>query len=152
MRSLVNDQVKKKLTVFLLKYGITTLIGLVMVFTVISNYGYAEATETVDKYRILCDAFTIPGVVILMVGALVWISTTGALDGISFLLSGLVKRLMPIGRWREERDEKFYEYTVRKKAERINRGYGFIFVVGGIFMALAAVFMALFYSVYVPTI
>ena len=43
--------------------------------------------------------------------------------------------------------EKYDEYLERRRKNRV-KGYGFLYVVGGAFMAVAGVFMALFYSLY----
>ena len=51
----------------LLKYGITGGICAALVWLYISQRDFA-AQETMEQYRILCDAFTIPGIIAIMVG------------------------------------------------------------------------------------
>lgn len=137
----------KKLIPIIVKYGITVAVGAVMSYIVFVNYGYTPNLPAAERYKILCDAFSIPGIMLTMIGALVFLSNEGAMDGISFLMGGLFKRLMPIGRWRDEKDETYAEHIARKRANRVT-GYGFVFVVGGAYLAVAAVFMILFYQVY----
>lgn len=137
----------KKWTPLIIKYLSGFMIGGVMSCLVMSNYGFSAAQTSAERYKILCDAFTVPGVLILAVGALVWLSAQGATDSITYLIGGIFKRLIPIGRWKEERFEKYYDFVERKRAKR-PKGYGFIFVIGGVFMAIAIVFMILFYRVY----
>ena len=98
-----------------------------------------------EKYRILCDAFTIPGVVLVMLGALMAISNEGALYGISYVLGYAFRILIPAKR---HEHEKYYDYVERKKGEGQVKGYGFLFVVGGASLAIAIVFMILFYRLY----
>ena len=67
----------------LLKYGITTFVAVLIASTVINLHGYDEAVTAADKYRILSDAFTIPGVVLMLCSLLVFVSNQGIFDGIS---------------------------------------------------------------------
>ena len=48
-----------------------------------------------EKYRMLCDAFTIPGLLFLMLGLLMSISKQGALDGVTYVVSHGLKMLIP---------------------------------------------------------
>lgn len=130
----------------LLKYGITTLIGALMAYATINLHGFSSAVTDVDKYRILADAFTIPGVVILLCGVLVAVANEGMFNGISYAMSYAIKMLIP-GQ-AANRHEKYGDYVERKQAKGGVRGYGFLFIVGGVFLAIAVVFIALFYSVY----
>lgn len=130
----------------LIKYGITTIIGAIMVYATISLHGYSLAVTLADKYRILADAFTIPGVVIMLCGVLVAVSNEGAFEGISYAMSYAMKMLIPgMG---ANRHEKYGDYVERKREKGGVKGYGFLFIVGGVFMIIALVFIALFYSVY----
>ena len=104
-----------------------------------------ELLPRVDQYRILCDAFTVPGLVLILVGVLIWIAGTGTLDGLTYVLNGLKRMLIPGAGL--EKGERFGDYVERKRQKRAS-GYGFLFVVGGVCMAIALVFMVLFYSIY----
>lgn len=128
----------------LIKYLSASLVGIALAVFYISVRDIT-LEPLVEQYRILCDAFTIPGLVLIMLGFLVWISGTGTLDGLSYALQGLKRMLIPGAGL--EKGERYGDYVERKRKKRIS-GYGFLFVVGGVFMAIALVFMALFYSIY----
>ena len=136
----------KKLRSILLKYGITTAIGALMVWITLSNYGFSEMTSAADRYRLLCDAFTIPGVILMMIAILVWLSRQGALDGVGYAFTHAVKMLIP----GQKKHEKYGDYVARKHAkdEEAKGKHWFIFFVGLAFFLVALVFFALFYSVY----
>lgn len=127
----------------LLKYGISAGVcaGLVLVYCTTRNF---SQMELVEKYRTLCDAFTIPGLLCLCVGVLIWASNDGFFYGLSYCLNVAWRALIPGARYKSER---YYDYVTRKKEKQIT-GYGFLFLVGGICMAFALVFMALFYRIY----
>ena len=129
----------------LLKYGITAAIGGSMAWSVLDLHGFTQAQTLADKYRILADAFTIPGVVILLSGVLVLIANEGMFEGISYAVSYAVKMLIP-GVSKEQ--ERYADYVERRREKGPVKGIGFLFVTGGVFMAAALLFIALFYSVY----
>lgn len=102
------------------------------------------AVAKVDLYLILCDAFTIPGLLVLMFALLMSISNMGALDGVGYVVKYALKMLVPTAAANAER---YNEYLERRKANRV-KGYGFLYVAAGICLAIAAVFLVLFYSLY----
>ena len=71
----------KKVQTRLLKYGITggICLCLVAIYCVARDF---SGLELVEKYRTLCDAFTIPGVLSLCVGVLIWASNDGIFYGL----------------------------------------------------------------------
>lgn len=127
----------------LLKYGITgSACALIAVF-----YCWVRdfsQMELVEKYRTLCDAFTVPGLLCLCVGVLIWASNDGLFYGLSYCLNVAWRALIPGARHNVER---YYDYVTRKKEKQFS-GYGFLFLCGGVCMAIALVFMALFYRIY----
>lgn len=129
----------------LLKYGITAFVGALMAYGVISSYGLALAQTDAERYRILADAFTIPGVVIFLCGVLVAIANEGTFEGLSYVMTYAIKMLIPGG---GKKHEKYGDYVERRREKGGVKGYGFLLITGGVFLALAAVFIALFYSVY----
>lgn len=128
----------------LLKYGISSFIALALAYLFISfrvDLQNPGATALVDWYRILCDAFTVPGLLFLMVGLLVTLSNQGSLDGVGYAASIAIKMLIGAG----ARVERYKEYLERRRENRLT-GYGFLYVVGLVCMVVSAVFMILFYS------
>ncbi|MGN0999666.1 MAG: DUF3899 domain-containing protein [Faecousia sp.] len=128
----------------LIKYGSCALFVAVMAWVYIAQRDFAGA-ELVDKFRYLADAFTVPGVLLVMAGALVWASNQGAMDGLGYSVGNAVRSLIPGGRAKP--DETYADYVERKRANRV-KGYGFLFLSGGIAVAIALVFMVLFYCLY----
>ena len=129
----------------LLKYGISTGIALWMAWFYCSSRDLLSMTA-VERWRTLCDACTIPGLTLIMVGFLVMIANEGFFDMLSYAGSKALGMFLP-GRGFSEKNEKYYDYLQRKRENRIH-GFGFLFVVGGILMAFALVFMFLFYRAY----
>ena len=127
----------------LLKYGITGAVCLALgaVYCLSRDF---MTLSLVAKFRLLCDAFTIPGILCLGVGALLWVSNDGFFYGLSYCLEIAWRALLPGGR---QKMERYYDYVTRKREKKIT-GYGFLFICGGVCMALAIIFMVLFYRLY----
>lgn len=130
----------------LVQYGAAALVGGLMAYGVASFQGYGQAQSAAEQYRILADAFTIPGLFMILIGALIWVADLGTFDSLSYSLTYAVRRLFFLG---GTKPEKFYDYKERKKEKRKQRrSYRFLFVVGGVFMAVAVLFILLFYRIY----
>ncbi len=126
----------------LIKYGCSGLfIALFAGSYVAANAEVAQLP--VDWYRILCDAFSVPGILLILVGGLLWIAGQGALDGVVYCVRWAVFSLIP-GK-RLERDMRYAEYVEAKQDKRPS-GYGFLFFSGLFSMAIALVFLVLFYQ------
>ena len=136
----MNSTIKR----ILIKYSAAIAVGagLVLLFLYLNEYG--TMADPVSKYKALADAFTIPGISFLMVGCLVYASSDGFFDTISYGLGKLARSLVPFS---QKKDETFYDYKKRKSENRLS-GYSFLFFTGLLFMAVAAVFMILFFKVY----
>jgi len=92
-----------------------------------------------EKYRTLCDAFTVPGVLCLCLGALLWAGKHGAFSGIGYCLRVAGNALLP-GR-REQ--ETYYDYVQRRRHKHPNGG--FLLATGAACMTVAVTFLAVYY-------
>lgn len=128
----MSDRVKS----LLIKYGCSTLFVAVMAYSYIAARDFAGA-KTWEKMVMICDALTVPGMLLLMVGALIWAANTGALDGITYAVGFAFRALIPGGR---HKDERYADYVERQREKRV-KGYGFLLITGGITMAVATVFL-----------
>lgn len=122
------------------RYLIALVIGAIFVFACISLREYSSEMALAERYKILADAFTIPGVVFILIGALVWVSTDGFFDMFSFAIGKAVKTLIPFSK---RSDETFYDYKVRKSEDRIT-GYSFLFFTGLAFLIVSIVLLVLY--------
>ena len=127
----------------LLKYGTTCAVGILMVWLYfwmrVESLSELMMLKPVELYQMICDAFTVPGMIIPLMGCMVWLSNEGALDGVSYAVSFAIRMLIP-GMGGHER---YGDYLERKRANRV-KGYGFLFIVGGVFLAVALTFLTLY--------
>lgn len=134
----------KRGKILLAKYGGSALGVGVFAWLYVSSRDFL-GQPLVEQYRILCDAFTVPGLLLIIFGSLLWVSNTGALDGLMYAVTTAVRFLIPGGRLKME--EKYGDYVERRREKPV-RGYGFLLISGCVTMAISLVFMALFYAVY----
>jgi len=132
----------KRWKALLLKYGITGVVGGLLAWLTLDLHGFSRTMPKLEQYRLLCDAFTIPGLILIMVGFLVMIANAGNFLGLGYAAKHAVKMLIPFG---NKKDERYYDYYQRKQQQGKVTGYGFIFITGLVFMAVAMVFFVLFY-------
>ncbi len=127
-----------------LKYGIAVLVGGSMTAVYLLSRNFPAGAETAERYRMLCDAFTIPGSVLMLSAALVALANAGSFTGIGYSFQNVFAHLIPGLGLRQEKYGEYYERHQKKKVT----GYGFLLHVGGAFMAVALVFFILFYVSY----
>jgi len=96
-----------------------------------------------NMYRLLSDAFMLPGFLMVCLGLMIWLSNEGAWHGVAFVLIRAVKFLIPFGRG--TKDENYGEFVARQSKKQIT-GFSFIIVTGVIFLIISAVFMVLFHQ------
>lgn len=134
-----------KVKTLLIKYGISVLIcvGIGVAYAVSENIAQQEL---VHVYRILSDAFTLPALLFLFSGAMVWLSNQGSLDAIGYLMLSVVRFLIPGGALKHE---KYGDYVARRREKNVT-GFGFLFVVGLICLVGALVFTMLYDQVHGP--
>jgi len=126
-------------------YIISFTIGFFLVFLVIFSNDFLSL-DLADKFRVLTDAFTIPGFLFLGVGVLMLISSTGTYDGLMHVLDHLKRSLLPFLHYGSE-EKSFYEFKKEREEKRKEKieGRNFILKTGIIFILISLVFLALFY-------
>ncbi len=130
----------KKLKTNLIKYGLTSIISLLVTYYYVSNKGFHMGTLA-DKYKYLSDGFAIPGLLLTCSGLLLIISNEGAFDGISWGLRFAIKTLIPFGRHKKQ--ESYGDFVEKRRGQKV-KGFGFVFVVGVINLVICILFMILF--------
>ena len=132
----------KKTSAALLKYGLSALGGALAVFLYLRSRAFAWSLPPAERYRMLCDAFSVPGLLLAAVAALIWLSNAGSFTGVGFLTSFAVRAFIPaLG----HRGESYGDYLRRRDEKPRVKGYGFLLQVGLCFLLPAIIFLVLFY-------
>lgn len=121
-----------------INYLITFIFGLVFALAVILLKDGFTQEQIKDTYKILSDAFFVPGILFVCFGLLIFSSNEGTFDMLKYGFKWLVntfKKDMP-------KMESFYDYRMAKHEK--TKSFGYICLVGLLFIAIAAIFAYLY--------
>ena len=108
------DLKKKKIIRWLV--AVLVVVGAAMIFFVWRLNNYPSDMEFMPVMQALSDGFFIIGLICTGFGILMWISTTGVLDIISYGFKSVLYLFTPLTKDRDEGG--FYEYKLKKKEKR----------------------------------
>ena len=129
----------------IVKYVAATIVFALATLFCLSLRGAFGGTHSKSElFGILSDSFVIPGIIGIMVFILVWISTTGFFDMITYGLSIAGRSLIP--GMRIYKEERFADYKERKEKNRLS-GYSFLLFVSVGFTLVGIVFLMLYMQV-----
>ena len=128
----------------LTKYAVTVAVAAGMVLLTLNLHGFSQLTDRRAQILLLANAFTIPGVILVMVGFLVMVANGGFFNGVAYAVTYAVRLLSP---GPNKGSERYGDYVERKRAAGKVKGYGFLFITGLVFVLAAVVFTVLFYTV-----
>ena len=125
----------------LLPYAICLLLGTIIAVGIVCGNKIWEL-GSLEKIRLLSDAFLVPGVCLAGIGLLVLVSRGGVFDMLSFAII----RLFDLFRkdCRNPKYKDFYEYRQAKKGNK--RPIAFMLIVGVGFLLMSIVFTAIWAS------
>ena len=123
----------------LMKYVITTVLtaAVVIYYAASRNVLYLEKLE---MYRVFCDAFTLPGIFLMLFGLLMVMNDLGALDTIAYFGHYLLHTFLPVA---FGEGQSYLDFIEERRSKR-RGGYGFLFIIGAVFTAVGVVFLILF--------
>lgn len=130
----------KKSTV--LQYVISVLVGVCISVGVMSARNVFTEDDPTQVMAILSDGFFVAGVVLSCVGLIIFVGNGGVFDMLSYsviLFFSLFRKNL------ERKYKDFYEYREAKKGKK--RSLAFLLIVGLFYIALAALFLILYYTI-----
>lgn len=122
-------------------YAICAGIEVLIAFLVIWSKGFFAHSAAVNV-QILSDAFFVSGILMTLFGGLMFVSSEGALIGISFVLRNVVLAFIPMGR---ARHEVYADYRARKLSKKKKGGIHYVLLTGLFFLFIGIVFTAIWY-------
>lgn len=131
-----------------IKYLITLAIGLLFAGTLCLTNGLVTETDPMMVYKVLADAFTVPGVLLVCVGLLQFCVSHGAFYGIQYAIHSLLVN-HNWSRTRFKDKETYTEYIESKKAKAGDkvRTSPYLFFVGLLFIAISIIFIVAYHNV-----
>ncbi|MBQ9979431.1 MAG: DUF3899 domain-containing protein [Clostridia bacterium] len=121
------------------KYLITFVVGLILALWVMISKDLFAEERLYMIYQILAESFSVPAVLMLGFGGLVFVSNEGMFDSLSYGLTSFMDL------FRKEKRNKFntfYDYKESKKDRSMS--FGYLLICGIVFVAIAIVFHLLY--------
>ena len=133
----------KKNSTTIIGYLVCFGIGALLVYIFLNNYNYAYAQTDLERYLILTNAFTIPGVVFACLGALSWVSQEGVFDSLAYASRSLIRMFR---RGREH--VRYYDFVIdrREKRKEKKSKKSMLLITGLCFLLISFVFLYLYYQ------
>ncbi len=128
---------KQRILPWLIELG----LAIAIFFAVAAYRGVFTATDPIDIYRGLCDAFFVPGALLVCFGLLAFCAKGGAYDIFAYGMRS-IKRLflIPLGK---DKQQRYYDFKMEKEAKRgKNRPSALLLGLG--FLAAAGLCLILF--------
>ena len=109
-----------------------------------SQYSMATLTAAQNFWRVWCNTFTIPGVILICVGLLSLISREGTFDTLAYAGRAFI-RMFQSGR----RHQRFGDFVMERREKRKEKKsmVAPFMVVGGLFVAAAVFCLVMYYQV-----
>ena len=124
-------------------YVVAFVIAALIAVGIYVSRGLSAESTAEEQYRALCDAFTVPGVIMLAFGVLLWVSGEGALTGVTWLLHNAIYMLIP-GKGLQVVSYRDY---LEERRTREKKTHPCFFAVGGFFLVVALVFLIIYSNV-----
>ena len=123
----------------LMKYGISTVLTAAAVIYYAASRNVFQL-EKLEMYRVLCDAFTLPGFFVMLFGLMMLMNELGAMDTLAYFGHYLLHTFLPVA---FGEGQSYLDFMEERRSKR-TKGYGFLFIVGGAFTLVGVVFLILF--------
>lgn len=121
------------------KYLITFVVGLILALWVMISKDLFAEERLYMIYQILAESFSVPAVLMLGFGGLVFVSNEGMFDSLSY---GLTSFMDLFRKEKRNKFKTFYDYKESKKDRSMS--FGYLLICGIVFVAIAIVFHLLY--------
>ena len=123
------------------KILVYVLCGLIITITLLFTRGAFNASSSKDALRLICDAFFLPGAILILTGALIWSLDNGVADGITYSF----KKIFDLRKRAYEENEK-ETYSEYKERKHKNKGTVIEFFVSGCCYVVVSVVLLIVYN------
>ena len=132
----------------ILKYAITVTIAAGLVFAVLGINGFfLGGFNKAQFYRKLSDAFTVPGLILILLALLFLVASKGAFTGLGYALRHVLRMLMPFF---IKKDISYAEYLENREHRKTVSIILCFLIIGAVFLTVGIVFIFFFYKYYTP--
>lgn len=139
-----NNEKKQKgnLKGLLWRYAIALIVEIGLLFAYFGLVNLFQTDETKEIYRLISNGFSCMGLIALGVGLLIYFSTMGAYNFLSFTALKIASKFvhsMPIATM------SYGDYVESKK--KSDARFGYLIITGSLFLLVGIIFLCLFYTI-----
>ena len=128
----------------LISYGICLAVAVGLLLLVLSVNGYWQSEEPMDRDRILCDGFSVPGALLVLTAGVLYASGQGIFNGVLYGLKRGKEILLP---FLPSEYVPYREFIKKREKKRIT-GFGCVFFTGLAFLAVGILLLIRFNRLY----
>ena len=120
---------------------IELIISAAVFFAVAASRGVFTEADPITVYKGLCDAFFVPGIMLICVGLLSITASQGVFDIFSYAFRFAKSLFIPFSK--EEKHQRYYEYKL-EKALRQKKTKPLFFLIGLAYLAASGLCLIFF--------
>lgn len=117
------------------------MTGLVAAIVIAAIQGLFTANDVKTVLIALCDSFTVPGVIYVCAGLLIFCANGGTFDMLGYGVKAFFSVFQSAEKMKQNK-ESFADYRERKRSEK--RPFVYLIVIGAAFLAIALVLLIVY--------
>lgn len=126
-------------------YLITIILGLAIAIAILDYKNFFSLKGNLDIVMALSDCFLLPGVIIFSLGVMIFVCNDGMFDIMIYGFKSARESFRKESNRDPEFPKTFYDY--REKYSKIRAPFGYLLIIGGVFILLSIIFNTLFYYI-----
>ncbi len=138
------NEEKNPLMEKLVSYVICLAVAVGLMLLVMGINGYWTCDEPMDRARILCDGFCVPGALLILTAGVLFVSGQGAFNGVLFGLKRAKEIVLPF----LPSEYVPYREFIKKREKKKITGYSCLFFTGLVFLVIGIVLLIRFNRLY----
>ena len=137
---------KKEINIksILIRYGVCAVVATALLFLILWLNKFWTLTEPQDRLRVLCDAFSLPGLLLVLTTGLIFVANAGTFNGLLYGLKTGVEIVLP---FLPHKYVRYRDFVAKRKEKRV-KGYSFICFTGLAFLAVGIILLVIFHVRY----
>lgn len=129
-----------------IKYLVQTVIALILSLIIMNLRGaFDSELAAADRFKGVCDGFSVTAMLYISFGILMWISATGFFDIFGYAFRKGAHAIIP-GMGLDSSNKSYYDYKQDKMDKRNTKPMYSTLIIGVLFLIISAILVARWYS------
>ncbi len=129
-----------------IKYLVQTVIALMLSLIIMNLRGaFDSEAAAADRFKAVCDGFSVTAMLYISFGILMWVSTTGFFDIFGYAFRKGAHAIIP-GMGLDKSNKSYYDYKQDKMDKRNTKPMYSTLIIGVLFLIVSAILVARWYS------